>query len=122
VASFLWVCLGSAVGGGARYLVTLWALRSLGTRFPWGTLAVNLVGTFLIAAILGASRGWLANPTVRLALTTGVMGGFTTYSAFGFETLKALQEGLLLRAAAYVLATLLGGLAAAWLGWTLATR
>lgn len=122
MASFLWVCLGSAVGGGARYLVTLWALRSLGTRFPWGTLAVNLVGTFLIAAILGASRGWLANPTVRLALTTGVMGGFTTYSAFGFETLKALQEGLLLRAAAYVLATLLGCLAAAWLGWTLATR
>jgi CrcB protein len=90
---FVWICLGGAVGTGARYLVSGWALRWLGSGFPWGTLAVNVLGSFLIGAVmhLGVTVDWMS-PTLRLALTAGVLGGFTTYSAFSYETLRLLQE------------------------------
>lgn len=90
----LLVCLGGAIGTGARYLVSGWALRVLGPGLPYGTLAVNVVGSFLIGAIMqiGLSTE-LLNPTLRLVLTTGVLGGFTTYSTFNYETLRYLEEG-----------------------------
>ncbi len=91
---FLWICFGSAVGGGARYLVSGWALKLLGPSFPYGTLTVNLVGSFLLGGLMFAGVEAAAiSPTVRLALTTGVMGGFTTYSSFSYETMRYLQEG-----------------------------
>jgi CrcB protein len=91
----LWVCLGSALGGGARYLVAQGAALLLGGGFPYGTLAVNVGGSFLISfvMVLGVEAS-LIPPTLRLFLTTGLMGGFTTYSTFNYETLQMLREGL----------------------------
>jgi hypothetical protein len=76
VAQFLWICLGGAVGTGARYLVALLALRLLGPAFPWGTLVVNVAGSFLLGAVMhvGLTTEWIS-PAWRLALTTGVLGG-----------------------------------------------
>jgi fluoride exporter len=112
-----WVCVGSALGGGARYLVSLGALRLLGPGFPVGTLAVNVLGSFLIGAIMhvGLTTTWIS-PGVRIFLTTGVMGGFTTYSAFNYETLVLATDGEWLLAFANVGATLFGCIAAGLLG------
>jgi CrcB protein len=118
MSRFLWVCLGSAAGGGARYLLVGWVSKLLGSGFPYGTLAVNVIGSFLIGGLmyagLEASR---LSETALLALTTGVMGGFTTYSAFSYQTLKALQDGEGTVAIVNVVMTLAGCLLACWLGW-----
>ena len=115
---FLWICLGSAVGGGARYLVSGWALKVLGPAFPYGTLAVNVIGSFLLAGLMFAGvEAALMPATVRLALTTGVMGGFTTYSTFSYETMKYLQDGAWGVAVVNVLVTVVGCLVACVLGW-----
>ena len=114
---FLWICLGGAAGTGARYLVTLWALRVAGPGFPWGTLAVNVVGSFLIGLIMQvALTTGLIPPLLRLGLTTGVMGGFTTYSTFNYETLLYLQRSEWLLAFANLAATVLLCLVAGALG------
>jgi CrcB protein len=94
MARFLWICLGGALGTGARYLLSGWVLRTAGPGFPYGTLAVNVIGSFLLGLIMQVSLTTEAvSPTLRLTLTTGVMGGFTTYSTFNYETLQFLQEG-----------------------------
>src|SRR6185503_14494111 len=87
------VCAGGAFGSGVRYLVAVGAVRWLGTEFPYGTLAVNLVGSFLIGLVqeLAASRA--LSEESRLLLSTGVMGGLTTYSAFSYETVRLAQAG-----------------------------
>lgn len=93
MARFLWICFAGALGTGTRYLVALWAGKALGTAFPYGTLMVNLVGCFLIAAVMRFSLVTTVVPvTLRLALVTGFMGGLTTYSAFNYETTRLLQE------------------------------
>jgi len=113
VSRFFWICLGGAAGTGARYLLSGWALQILGTGFPWGTLAVNLLGSFFIGAIMHAGlTTQLIPPTLRLALTTGVLGGFTTYSSFNYETLKLFQEGAWRMGFVNVAVMLLGCLAA----------
>jgi len=118
MARLLWVCLGSAVGGGARYLLSGWAIEKLGVAFPYGTLLVNVIGSFLVAVLMYAGmETTILPPTARIALTVGVMGGFTTYSTFSFETMKALQEGAFGAALTNVLVTVLGCLAACWVGW-----
>jgi CrcB protein len=117
MARFLWICLGGAAGTGARYLLSGWLLRAAGPGFPWGTLAVNVIGSFLLGLIMQVSlTTGLISPTLRLALTTGVMGGFTTYSTFNYETLQYLQQNEWLAAFANVAATLLVCLAAGALG------
>ncbi len=91
---FLWICFAGALGTGARYLVGLWAGKALGTAFPFGTLIVNVAGCFLIALVMHVSLSTtLLSPTVRLTLTTGFMGGLTTYSSFNYETTRLLQGG-----------------------------
>jgi CrcB protein len=118
MARFLWVCLGSAVGGGARYLLAGWTLRMMGGSFPYGTLAVNIVGSFLVAVFMYAGvEAAVLPPAARVALTSGVMGGFTTYSAFSYETMKYLQDGAWGIAVANVLVTVFGCLVACLLGW-----
>src|SRR5215213_5585291 len=93
MARFLWICLGGAVVTGARYLLSGWLLRAAGAAFPWGTLAVNVLGSFLLGLLMEVSLTTdLLPPTLRLALATGVLGGFTTYSTFNYETLRFFQE------------------------------
>jgi CrcB protein len=114
---FLLVCLGGALGSGARYLISLLAVRLFGLGFPLGTLAVNLIGCFLITAIVtyGAPDD-LLSPVLRLFLTTGIMGGLTTYSAYNHELLRFFEDGAYGRAASYLFATLLGCLTMGLLG------
>jgi fluoride exporter len=116
-----WICVGGAAGTGARVLLSGWLARTY-TGFPFGTLAVNVAGSFLLGAIMQvATTTELLSPTLRLALTTGVMGGFTTYSSFNYETLSFLQGGAWWLGLANVVATLCGCLLAGILG-TLAGR
>src|SRR3984893_9795615 len=118
---FLWICLGGGIGTGARYLLSGWLLAALGTAFPYGTLAVNLIGSFLLGAIMhvALTTHWIA-PALRLALTTGVMGGFTTYSTFNYETLQYLHEEAWGLAACNLGATVAGCLVAGVAGLALA--
>ena len=118
MARFLWICLGGAIGTGARYLLSGWVLRVTGAGFPYGTLAVNVIGSFLLCLLMqiGLSTDLLP-PTLRVVLATGVMGGFTTYSAFNYETLRFLQEDAWLLAFVNLGAMLAACLMAGWLGF-----
>lgn len=84
---FLLVCLGGAAGSGARYLVSLAAMAALGIGYPYGTLFVNVLGSLLI----GVAMESLPPSELRLFLTTGILGGFTTYSSFNHESLQLLR-------------------------------
>jgi CrcB protein len=110
---FLLICLGGAAGTGARYLIGSWSTRILGAAFPYGTLIVNAAGSFLIVVVmvLARQRGLLSEDA-RLILATGVLGGFTTYSAFNYETLALFSNGTPGLALLNVAATLFGCLAA----------
>jgi CrcB protein len=124
---FLLICLGGAIGTGARYLVALETPRILGTAFPYATLTVNVVGSFLLSAIMhvGLTTN-LMSPELRLMLTTGVMGGFTTYSTFNYETMEYLGEGAFWLAglnagATFLLCLLAGVLGLAFARWLVGT-
>jgi len=94
VERFLYICLGGAIGTGLRYLTSSLAVRWLGVDFPYGTLIVNVVGSFLIGLIQQVGATSLLIPeTTRLFLTVGIMGGLTTYSSFSYETLRLAQIG-----------------------------
>ena len=114
---FILVCVGGAIGTAARYLTALWVPTMLGASFPFATLIVNTVGSFFIAFIMhvGSSTEMLS-PDMRAMLTTGVMGGFTTYSTFNYETTDFLREGAWALAAANILGTVAICLAAGFAG------
>ena len=117
---FLIVCGAGALGSGARYLVSLW----IGARaFPYATLAVNLAGSFAIALVLELSiRIAGFPPNLRLALATGFLGGFTTYSSFNYEATALLQSEQILRGLVYLGATVLGCFGTGLLGLAAARR
>ena len=116
-----WICVGGAVGSGARYLVSGWAAQALGTGFPYGTLVVNVTGSFALAGIMHVGLATeLLSPTLRITLATGVLGGFTTYSTFSYETFRYLQEGAIWMASLNVVVTLVACLVGCVLGFTLA--
>lgn len=89
---FLLICLGGAIGTGLRYLTSIFAARWFGAEFPYGTLIVNLSGAFVIGLVQQVGTESLLIPdNVRLFITTGVMGGMTTYSAFSYETVRLME-------------------------------
>lgn len=91
---FLFICFGGAIGTGSRFLLATWAAQVFGADFPRGTILINVTGSFLIALILELSALSSAiSLDVRLFLTTGMMGGYTTYSSFNYETLSLLERG-----------------------------
>src|SRR5438067_7377578 len=121
MSRLLLICLGGAVGTAARYLTALWAAAAFGSAFPFGTLIVNTVGSFLLAFIMHVSGATeLISSDARAILTTGVMGGFTTYSTFNYETTNYLREGAWLMGATNAAATLVGCLVAGLAGLALA--
>jgi CrcB protein len=117
---FLLVCGAGGLGCGVRYLIAVW----LGARpFPYATLIVNVVGSFLIALVIETSlRVASFPPNLRLALTTGFLGGMTTYSSFNYETTALAAQGMSGRAILNVGATLIGCIVAGLLGLWLARR
>jgi len=127
VARILLVGLGGALGTIARYLFGGWAQRVLGSAFPYGTIAINTLGSFLIVIIMHASisKG-LVSADARLFLTTGMMGGFTTYSTFNYETIRFFQDGSALLGGVNVAVTvtsclIAGGLGVATARWLFGT-
>lgn len=106
------IAAGGAAGTLCRYYVAAWMLARYGGAFPYGTLTVNLVGSLLLGVLfgVGSASTWIG-PTLMLALTTGFMGGFTTYSTFSLDLFKQLQAGSYGAAAAYLALTLGAGLA-----------
>lgn len=110
MTSYLIVFLGAGIGGALRHGVNLGCARLCGTAFPWGTLAVNVVGSFAMGVLIGwlafkAGEGW-SQPT-RLFLATGILGGFTTFSAFSLDAVLLWERGQAGLAAAYVAASVL---------------
>ena len=102
----LLVCVGGAIGSGARYLLTVWLARAAGTGFPWGTLAVNITGCFLLALLMQTGTGLPED--LRVAVATGALGGFTTYSAFNYDATAYLTQGAWAKGMTYVFLTLAG--------------
>jgi CrcB protein len=94
LSRLLWICLAGALGTGVRYLLGVWASERFGMAFPYGTLLVNVVGCFPIGAVLQTALSSASfSPTLRLTLTTGFLGGLTTYSAFAYETVALARAG-----------------------------
>jgi CrcB protein len=118
VRQLILVCVGGALGSGARFLVSTWAARALGPDFPRGTLLVNVTGSFVLALVLAVPSAQLS-PDVRLFLGAGVLGGYTTYSSFNYETLALAENAGAGLALANVALTLVGCLAAGALGLAL---
>ena len=117
--TYFWITIGSAVGGAARYFCSGVVARLIGETFPWGTLVVNVVGSFIIGlvAVLTAPDGrLLVDPTTRLAITVGFCGGYTTFSSFSIQTLNLLNDGQYLYAGANILLSVAVCLAAVWAG------
>jgi CrcB protein len=117
----LLVGLGGALGSIARHLLGTWVNSAFPlSTFPWGTLAVNVSGCLVIGLLggLGDARASLG-PELRMFLFVGVLGGFTTFSSFAYETLALLRFEDLARALANVAAQVVLGLGAAWIGYSL---
>lgn len=112
----LLVLLGGAVGAPARYLTDVAVQRAHGTAFPWGTWTVNVVGSLVLGVVLGAGSGWVVT-----LVGTGFCGALTTYSTFGYETVRLAEEGETATAVWNVVASCAVGLAAAAVGWALGT-
>ena len=111
-----WICAAGAAGTAMRYGIGLWAAARFGTAWPYGTLIVNVSGCFAMGALVQASSVLAWPATLRTALAVGLLGGFTTYSSFNYETMRLAQEGAATAAMANVAATLAGGILAGWLG------
>ena len=118
---YLITFVGAGIGGTMRHGVNVWAARAFGFGFPFGTLIVNILGSFLMGLLAGffAYRAGLVPQHVRLFLTTGVLGGFTTFSAFSLDATLLIERHAYAMAAAYILGSVFVSLVALFLGLAL---
>jgi CrcB protein len=115
----LWVALGGAIGSSARYLLDGAVYRVLPATFPYGTFVVNVTGCLLFGLVLGVTEDRFSVGTAaRTFVLIGILGGFTTFSSFTFETLQLLRDGEWLRGTVNIAGQVLGGLLALWAGMT----
>ena len=120
---YLVVLAGAGLGGLARYVLGTWIMAKYGGPFPMGTFAINLSGSFLIGLFMTLLTERLQpHPNWRLFLVVGVLGGYTTFSSFEYETLMAVRNGERWMAMLYVAASVLLCYLAVWLGTVLAAR
>ncbi len=112
----LYVMVGGAVGSGARYLTGRAMLSLLGPDYPFGTLAVNLIGGLLMGVLVGVLARNTASETWRLLLGVGVLGGFTTFSALSLDVVTMIERGAIGVAFGYVLVSVIGSVAALFAG------
>ncbi len=115
--NILLVMIGGSIGSALRYLVGMLSMRTVGTAWPWGTLAVNMVG----GLVMGLFAGWLASRAqggeqFRLFFAVGICGGFTTFSAFSLEIVLMLERGEFVSAVGYILASVILSVGALALG------
>ena len=123
MSQYLLVALGAAAGGLARYIIGAAIMQRFGGRFPLGTLTINVTGCFLIGVLMTmiTERGTLSSKWQPL-LVIGVLGGYTTFSSFGWETYRSIREGNALMGLLYVLLSVGLGYIAVWCGALLARR
>jgi len=115
----LLVGLGSFIGGIMRYVLSSFVQAKFYSIFPIGTLIVNIIGCFFIGLVFAMAERSQIAPETRFFLATGILGGFTTFSAFSNETLGLLREGMYGMAVGYVTAALVLGIIATWIGYML---
>ncbi|MDE0181463.1 MAG: fluoride efflux transporter CrcB [Caldilineaceae bacterium] len=119
----VWIGLGAVLGANARYFVSLWLAAKLGAEFPYGTLAVNVSGSLLLGFLVAAGSHYLAlSPQLRLMMTVGFLGSFTTFSTFAVESMALWQNGRAWPALANILANNGISLVCALLGILLARQ
>ena len=119
----VWIALGGALGSLARYYLTEALAALVGAAFPWGTLLVNVTGSFVIGFVAGGGGEhgrWIESAFARQFLMVGVCGGYTTFSAFSLQTVGLIEAGELARAGGYVLASVALCLIATWAGFAAA--
>jgi CrcB protein len=119
MASYIWIAVGSALGGVARYWCSGVAARLIGETFPWGTFAVNVIGSFIIgffATLTGPDGRVYVGTTGRQFIMVGICGGYTTFSSFSLQTLNLMNDGEWFRAGANVGLSVLCCLVAVWAG------
>ncbi len=122
---YLWVAIGGALGSVSRFWLSGVVARLFGVTFPWGTLVINVTGSFVIglfATSTGTEGRWLVSPSFRTFFMIGICGGYTTFSSFSLQTLNLANEGEWARAGANILLSVVLCLAGVWLGWLLANN
>lgn len=122
-SAYLAVAVGGAFGSVTRFWLTGVMAALTGPRFPWGTLLINILGSFIIGLVAGLTLtperlGW--HPSIRILLMTGFCGGFTTFSAFSLQALELIQTGEMAMALGYMMGSVALCLAFTWGGWLLA--
>jgi len=123
VATYLWIALGSALGGVARFGCSSLVANWFGQTFPWGTLLVNVLGSFVIgffATLTGPDGRVLVPGDTRQFVMVGLCGGYTTFSSFSLQTLTLVQDGEIARAGLNVAGSVVLCLASVWLGYVAA--
>jgi CrcB protein len=115
-ATLIAVPAGGTVGALGRYALSVWVQRALGAGLPWGTLAVNVVGCLLMGVLAGALQRGVVPPEFQALAAVGILGSFTTFSAFSLETVHLLQTGAWARALIYVSVSVVVGLGAVLVG------
>jgi len=121
--SYIWIAIGSAIGGAARYWCTGFAARLFGETFPWGTLLVNITGSLIIgffATLTGPDGRIFVSSTTRQFVMIGLCGGYTTFSSFSLQTLNLVQDSEWLQAGGNIVGSVVLCLFAVWLGHILA--
>ncbi len=119
----VYIGIFGALGCLSRYLVSGWTYALVGRGLPYGTLAVNIVGSFLLGLVMeGSLRSTLLSAEMRMGITVGFMGGFTTFSTFSYETFRMLEEGSLWQAGANILLNVIICVVFAALGIALARQ
>ncbi|MDF3218085.1 fluoride efflux transporter CrcB [Mesorhizobium sp. M7A.F.Ca.CA.001.09.2.1] len=118
--NLLLVVVGGGVGAGIRHLTNIGALRFVGPNYPWGTMAINVIGSFAMGLFIASMMRRGGSNEVRLFVATGILGGFTTFSAFSLDFATLWERGATLPALVYALASVIGAIIALFLGLWLA--
>jgi CrcB protein len=120
---YIWIAIGSALGGISRYACSGLSARLIGETFPWGTFLVNVIGSFIIgffATLTEPDGRFYMSSTTRQFVMTGFCGGFTTFSSFSLQTLNLIHDGEMVRAGANIGASVVCCLIAVWAGYLVA--
>ena len=120
---YLVVLAGAGIGGLARYVAGAWIMAKYGGRFPLGTLVINVTGSFLIGVLMTLlTERFEPHPNWRLFLVVGILGGYTTFSSFEYESFQAFRDGARLMGMLYIAGSVLLGYVSVWLGTILTAR